>query len=233
MRFPACHVVILALACFAGGLMGMARAGEESEPRFSSTLSPVQQAETGLDRLTVDNIAVIDALVRLDASSATRLVRNNIRTTRFSARRTAHERDIAGLDRLTPEQLRKLDQFVALRIPAPVPADADLAYASVRLDSTTPIAIKKPAPEIHGSVSLTYGWNRGGSIRGVDTSVTYIDPHKRYAITVGYSDYRGNGLASYPLYPYAAPYLSPYSALNRYPPSYRPPSPVLSVDDED
>jgi hypothetical protein len=229
MRFSLCRIGFLALLCLAGGLAAATRAGEETEPRFSSTLSPVQQAEIGLDRLTVDNIAVIDALVRLDAATATRLVRNNIRTTRFSERRTAHEREIAGLDRLSPEQMRKLDQFVALRIPSPVPADADLAYASVRLDSHTPIAVKKPAPEIHGSVSLTYGWSRGGSIRGVDTSVTYVDPRKRYSVTVGYSEYRGSGLAPYPD---GTPYFSPYSALNRYyDPPYRPVVPVISDDD--
>lgn len=229
MRLPLCRIGFLAVLCLAGGLAGVTRAGEETESRFSSTLSPAQQAETGLDRLTVDNIAVIDALVRLDAAAATRLVRNNIRTTHFSERRTAHEREIAGLDRLTPEQVRKLDQFVALRIPAPVPSDADLAYASVRLDATTPVAIKKPAPEIHGSLSLTYGWSRGGSIRGADTSVTYVDPRKRYSITVGYSEYRGNGLAPYP---YATPYFSPYSALSRYyDPPYRPVAPVISDDD--
>ena len=221
----------LGLACLAGGLFSMARAADEAEPRFSSTLSAVQQAETGLDQLTTDNVAVIDALVRVDTTTAVRVVRNTIRTTRFSERRTTHEREIAGLDHLTPEQLRKLDQFVALRIPAP-PTDVDLAYASVRLDSTTPlVTVKRRAPEIHGSVSLTYGWSKYGSVRGGETNVTYVDPRKRYSVTVGYSEYRGNGLAPYP---YAtSPYLSPYSALNRYYPypPYRPTTPVISDDD--
>lgn len=225
------HLLVLGLACLVGGLRPAAHAADETEPRFSSTLSPAQRTETGLDHLTTDNVAVIDALVRLDASNATRLVRNNIRTTRFSERHSAHERDIAGLEQLTPEQLRKLDQFVALRIPAP-PADADLAYASVRLDSTTPIAVaKKPGPEIHGSVSLTYGWSKYGSTRGGDMNVSYVDPRRRYSVTVGYSEYHGNGLAPYPYT--SSPYLSPYSALNRYYPypSYRPTAPVISDDD--
>lgn len=223
--------LICGLACLLGGLPSVAGAADEAEPRFSSTLSPSQRAETGLDQLSTDNIAVIDALVRLDAANATRLVRNNIRTTRFSERRTVHERDIAGLDHLTPEQVKKLDQFVALRIPAP-PSDADLAYSSVRLDTTTPVAVvKKPGPEIHGSFSLTYGWSKYGSTRGGDANVTYVDPRKRYSVTVGYSEYHGNGLAPYPYT--TSPYLSPYSALNRYDPypPYRPTTPVISDDD--
>lgn len=221
-------LLVLGLTCLVAGSVPAARAADETEPRFSSTLSPTQRAETGLDRLTTDNVAVIDALVRIDTAAVVRVARNNIRTTRFSERRTAHERDIAGLDQLAPEQLRKLDQFVALRIPAP-PTDADLAYASVRLDSTTPVpTVKKPSPEIHGSVSLTYGWSKYGSIRGGETNVTYVDPRKRYSVTVGYSEYRGNGLAPYP---YGSPYLSPYSAANRYYPPYRPTTPVIFDDD--
>ena len=232
MLSPVRHLFVCGLACLLGGLMPGARAADETEPRFSSTLSPAQRAEVGFDQLSIDNIAVIDALVRLDAANATRLVRNNIRTTRFSERRTGHERDIAGLGRLTPEQLKKLDQFVALRIPAP-PTDADLAYSSVRLDTTTPVVtVKKPGPELHGSVSLTYGWSKYGSTRGGDASVTFVDPRKRYSVTVGYSEYHGNGLAPYP--GTAPPYLSPYSVLNRYYPypAYRPTTPVISDDDD-
>jgi hypothetical protein len=193
----------------------------DDDVRFSATLSPAQRAETGLDRLTTDNVAVIDALVRLDIA-ATRFRDNNIRSTRFSQRRTAHERDIAGLDHLSQDQLAKLDAIVALRIPAPaLPPDASLAYAGVSLDtSTVPSPDRRPAPEIHGSFSLTYGWSKAGSVRGADSVITYVDPTRGFSLTVGYSQYRGTGLAPYP-------YLG---ADNLYTPAYRP-IPAITPDD--
>jgi hypothetical protein len=177
--------------------------------------------ETGLDQLTSDNVAVIDALVRLDTVAATRLLHSTIRSTRFSQRRTEHERDIAGFVRLNDEQLAKLDQFVALRIPAPpLPLTADLPYASIGFEAP-PVFNKRPAVELHGSFSLTYGWTKGGSVRGADTTVTMIDPKHRFALTVGYSEYHGKGLA-----PYASP------ADGTYSPFYRP-LPVIIPEDRD
>ncbi len=218
------HLSAIIPAFFALALAGAftvipGRAADESdEPRFSSTLSPAQQAETGLDQLTSDNIAVIDALVRLDVA-ALRLRNNNIRSTRFSERRADHERDIAGLGHLAPEQLTKLDQFVSLRIPAPViPASADLSHASVSLDAVR-IPYKRPAPEIHGSVTLTYGGGKGGSFRGAESVITYVDPSRHFAVTVGYSQYSGSGLGSYP-----------YSNDGGYTPYYRP-LPVIIPDE--
>lgn len=210
-------VILLAAGTFAAG---PAYADEDaSDPKFSSTLSAAQLKETGLDQLSSDNVAVIDALVRLDVA-ALRLRNNNIRTTRFSQRRTDHERDIAGLDHLTPEQLAKLDQFVSLRIPAPViPISADLSNASVSLDAA-PIPFKRPAPEIHGSFTLTYGWGKGGSVKGAESVVTYVDPAHRFSLSVGYSQYSGSGLAPYP-----------YATDGLYTPYYRP-LPVLVPADK-
>jgi len=189
-----------------------------ADPKFSSTLSPDQLKQTGLDQLSTDNVAVIDALVRLDVA-ALRLRNNNIRSTRFTERRTDHERDIAGLDHLTADQLRKLDQFVALRIPAPViPLGADLSNASVSLDAA-PIPFKRPAPEIHGSFTLTYGWGKGGSIKGADSVITYVDPSHRFSLSVGYSQYSGSGLAPYP-----------YATDGLYPPYYRPLPVIIPAD---
>lgn len=221
IRHPALLLAWLTLALAGALVTATGRAEEETEPRFSSTLSPAQQAETGLSQLTSDNVAVIDALVRLDVA-AIRLRNNNIRTTRFSQRHTEHERDIAGLARLTPEQLAKLDQFVSLRIPAPAPAlplTTDLPYASISLEAV-PAYKKHPAPEIHGSVSLTYGWSKGGSVRGADTTLMYVDPKHRFDVIVGYSEYHGKGLAPYPYFA-DGPYFSPY---------YRPLPVVLPED---
>ncbi len=211
-------MVVLACALTTAGL----RAADDSEPRFSSTLSPTQRAETGLDQLTSDNVAVIDALVRLDTVAATRLLHSTIRSTRFSQRHTAHECEIAGFARLTDAQLTKLDQFVALRIPAPpVALSADLPYATIGFESP-PAPVKRPSVEIHGSFSLTYGWSKGGSVRGGNSTVTMVDPKHRFALTVGYSEYRGNGLAPYP----------PYLGDSTYVPYYRP-LPVIMPDDPD
>ncbi len=223
-RFPRLLFFVGGLALGAAGALAAESAKgsaptEESEPRFSSTLSPAQQKETGLDQLTTDNVAVIDALVRLDLA-AVQYRGTSIRTTRFSERRTEHERDIAGLAKLTPAQLTKLDQFVALRIPTPAPPTltADLPYATLGIDPN-PVRYKRPGLETHGSVSLMYGWSKAGSVRGASSTVTLVDPKHRFEVTVGYSEYHGNGAGFYS-YPPDAPYT----------PFYRP-VPLIDPDD--
>jgi hypothetical protein len=220
--FPKSASIFRWLVPALGFLVATVSGQAQEDIRFSSTLSAAQQAETGLDRLSTDNVAVIDALVRQDIA-ATRVRDNTIRTTRFSQRRTDHERDIAGLDHLTADQLAKLDAFVALRMPAPVLApDASLAYASVSLDTNAPrVTVERPGPEIHGSFSLTYGWSKAGSIRGGESVITYVDPARGFSLTMGYSQYRGTGLAPYP---YSGAY-GPYA------PSLITPGPIVAPED--
>ncbi|MSU70474.1 MAG: hypothetical protein EXS39_06820 [Opitutaceae bacterium] len=176
-----------------GGFVALAAApgrAAPDDPRFSALLRPEQWIETGLAQFTADNVAVIDALVRVD--QAARDFRNNIiGSTHFSQRRTAHERSIAGLDRLTPTQLEKLDNILAQHLARPqVPFDAALPCPRLIVE---PLLTPSRPPEIHGEFSLTYGWGKGGSVRGGEAVFTYDDPAHRFSLLFGYSEYHGNG----------------------------------------
>jgi hypothetical protein len=180
---------------------------QDDDLRFSATLRPEQWTEIGLNKLTTDNVAVIDALVRAD-KTASEYRNNNIASTRFSQRRNEHERTISGLYVLTPEQLQKLDDFVALRL-APPTAQLETPVPAPRLTMENTMATPR-GPEIHGSFSLTYGGGKGGSFRGANSTFTYDDPAHGFSMLFSYSEYKGKGY--YPLiYPGAGLYPYPYS----------------------
>jgi hypothetical protein len=162
-----------------------------ADGRFSASLTVEQRERTGLAQLGGDNLAVIDGLVRQD-EAASRFKDNPVDHTRFSARRTPRERELAGLDRLTAAQLDQLDPLVAERIagPEPVPAAARSAASGHAVRSAT-----APRPlEIHGEVSFTYGWGKGGSFTGGSLVLSYEDPLDRYAVVMGYTEFHGKGL---------------------------------------
>jgi hypothetical protein len=188
------HRAMFALGAILALVTAPGRAATD-DPRFSSTLRPAQWTESGLNKLTTDNVAVIDALVRVD-KAASEYRNNNIGSTRFSERRTEHERTISGLYLLTPAQVEKLDQLVAFRVARPM-AQFDTSIPAPRLNLENVTVPNRP-PEIHGSVSLTYGWGKGGSVRGADSVFTYDDPARRFSLLFGYSEYRGKG--DIPLY---------------------------------
>lgn len=162
-----------------------------SDTRFSATLTPAQRAELGFTQLTDDNIAVIDGLVRQD-EAASKFKHNAVDGTRFSQRRTAHERDLAGLDRLTAAQLAWLDELVVRQIYGPVLSAASSSGSSPGPAEKT-VAPKLPL-EIHGQISYTYGWGKGGNVQGGDIMLYYDDPDHRYSVLVAYSEYHGKGL---------------------------------------
>lgn len=178
----------LALLCASAALLARA----EDDVRFSATLTAGQRDRAGLTPLSADNIAIIDGLVRQD-EAASKFKNNDVDHTRFSARRTPRELDIAGLDRLTPTQLARLDDLVGQRISGTAPA------AEATIVSTTSPAVKPGLAsqklDIHGELSFTYGWGKGGSVSGGDIILTYDDPAGRYSLLAGYSEYQGKGLA--------------------------------------
>ncbi len=167
--------------------------------RFSATLSPDLRDRTGLSHLSVDNVAVIDGLVRQD-EAASKFKDNDVDHTRFSQRRTSRERAISGLDRLTAAQVNLLDDLVGQRISGIPPAATPVAaYITSSSGSATGTAVKPNLPaqklDIHGEIGYTYGWGKGGSVSGGDIVLTYDDPAGRYSVLVGYSEYHGKGLA--------------------------------------
>jgi len=163
----------------------------EDDVRFSATLTPAQRERAGLNRLTADNIAIIDGLVRQDIA-ASKFKDNEVERTRFSQRRTARERDIAGLDRLSPAQLTELDNLTGQRIAGtvivPNAAVAYLAGPAVKPGVSPHSAV------IHGEIGFTYGWSQGGTLSGGDFVLTASDPAGRYSVLFAYSEYHGKGM---------------------------------------
>ena len=197
---------ILSLLGFTGLiLLAASLARAEDDVRFSVTLTPDQREATGLARLSADNVAVIDGLVRQD-EAASKFKNNNVDHTRFSQRRTERERDIAGLNQLTPAQLTRLDGLVGRRINGPVPAEP------AAIVTTTGAAVQSPTAgrklDIHGELGFTYGWGKGGNVSGGDLILTYDDPAGRYSVLVGYAEYHGKGLVPcyYPSDSFYRPY---------------------------
>ena len=197
--------LFLALLC--AGLALPARA--DGDVRFSATLTAAQRDAAGLSQLTADQVAVIDGLVRQD-EAASKFKNNAVDHTRFTQRRTVREREVAGLDRLTPAQEALLDDLTARRIPGTEPATVAAALAAqASAPGVTPqTTVVAPKPDIHGEVSFTYGWGRGGNTMGGDVILTYADPAGRYGVMVGYSEFRGPGLplGFYPGYGPIRPY---------------------------
>ncbi len=169
------------------------------DARFSTSLSTDQRAETGLALLTEDNIAVIDALVRQDETTLQRRG-THAAFGSFSQRRSEHERGIAGLARLNPAQIARLDALIAARTSPALPLFS--AESGYRTAVTRPVA-QKTGLEIHGSVTLSYGWSKTGSVRGGEMVVNIHDPaHPNFSLTISYAQYRGKGMLPYydPLY---------------------------------
>ena len=197
----------LALLLAAAGA-GRARAADDT--RFSATLTAEQRAAAGLVRLTPDNLAVVDGLVRQDLA-ASRYQHNAVDGTRFTQRRTTRERELAGLAHLTPAEQAQLDELVGRRIADANPVEVVPAVATAAAAAVRTVKYVAP-PEIHGSVSLTVGGGRGGSFVGGGVELTYDDPEHRYSVAVAYSVFRGRGLpwcvgpAGEPLAPLPGPY---------------------------
>jgi hypothetical protein len=205
--------LLLVLLCAGAALPARA----DGDVRFSATLSAAQRDSAGLSQLTADQLAVIDGLVRQD-EAASKFKNNGVDHTRFTQRRTARERELAGLDRLTPAQQAQLDDLAARRIPGTEPSSVAAAVAAqASAPGVTPQTTVTPTkPDIHGEVSFTYGWGRGGNTMGGDVILTYTDPAGRYGIMAGYSEFRGPGL---PLgfYPGYGPIRAYPGAVPRFP----------------
>lgn len=180
-----------------------------TDVRFSATLTPDLRDRTGLSKLTADNVAVIDGLVRQD-EAASKFKDNNVDHTRFSQRRTPREREISGLDQLSDTQVAVLDNLVRQRITGTSPiTDAIAGTVTGPAISTgvRPVVSDKKL-NIHGEVGFTYGWGNGGNFSGGDIVLTQTDPDGRYSVLVGYSQYKSDGPLPW-FYPAAGPYLAP------------------------
>ena len=172
--------------------------------RFSTTLSAADRSAAGLARLSSDQVAVIDALVRRDTVS-----RGSLSAQRggegseksagtFSQRLGASERTAAGLAALSPLEIAQLDACVERHQAAKLARSllAPPVYLTPRA-TVTPTE-KKQEREIHGSFSLSYGFGSGGySEKSGSMVLTMEDPARGYSISIGYSESHIKGGPSY------------------------------------
>lgn len=164
---------------------------------FSATLSNDQQIAAGLATLTGDQRAALDRLVAAELAR----VRSNADealTGTFLSRRSDEELALAGLNQLTPQQLTKLNEYAAAALAArPQPRERP------RLKDSDVISAKR-RPEIHGEVTVAYGFGRGGrEMLAGSLFVNYYDPESRIGIGVEISQFEGDGFwGGYPGYGY-------------------------------
>jgi hypothetical protein len=182
---------------------------------FTASLSAEEQAEAGLSGFSVTELAMLDLLVADDFARARQLKTSALPGTLSTRHPEAKLRE-AGLDRLTPEQLVKLNELVDAAVynrPLPQPKerprlkDSDVLSEQGRL-------------QVHGGMSFTYGWAGGGrNFRETAAWVSYYDPVTGIGLGFGFSNASGDGLYSgfYPgnydtydrgYYPTAANYYS-------------------------
>jgi hypothetical protein len=172
--------------CLWLGLVAAVQAADGD--RFSQWLTAAEQKEAGLEKLSSDQVAVLDALIRRDLT--TRVAgQTEDSPAEFSKRLTADELRNTGIPTLTAAEQTYVDSFVA-------------RYASARLARTLlapPVYIakgrlvepseKKKGREIHGTFSLSMGWGSGGYSEQTGSMMLRMDdPEHKFSISVGYSE---------------------------------------------
>ena len=160
------------------------------EGRFSQSLAPADEAAAGILKLSPDQLAVLDALVRRDARiNAFPDPSQPAPAPRFSQRLLTAERQSAGLTLLTDAECTKLDAAVA-RFESGGRSGEQLSTSG---ENWRPVA-GGPALEVHGTVSLTVGAGRGGaSFMGGAMAVSVADPAHGIALSAGYAEMHGKG----------------------------------------
>lgn len=187
-----CFRTSLAILSFA---LCLASRSVAEDIRLTKTLAPAELNEAGLQQLSSDQRAVLDALVRRDLAMSLKVTREP-RAARFSERLTADEQKNSGLSLLSEIHLARLDEYVA-RLATPPSSGAGLSNSSGRSGEVVTSTTLRRAPEIHGMISLMYGAGSGGySERGGAMVLTYDDP-SGVSLAVGYSEIRTKGGSYY------------------------------------
>lgn len=167
---------------------GAVRADEDV--RFSKSLGESEVEAAGLSRLSSDQVAVLDALVRRDVAQS-QFVTKEPRADRFTERLTADERRNAGLQLLKPDELSQLDAAVA-RLTAP--PDATLTQGGGPPSQPIHSVKLRRDPEIHGSLTLMVAaGSHGYRAYGGGVELYYDDPANRFSVGVGLSEVRSKG----------------------------------------
>lgn len=201
--------LLLVLVCLGGNLQG-------SDLRFSVALDAAEKSACGMSRLTSDQVAVLDALVRRDTvrlgapAAGSQAEKDAAPAATFTQRLTPDERRTAGLCALPTAELARLDAAVDRFQTARLARTLLAPPSFVARREPIVAAERRKEREVHGSFSLSYGFGRGGYREKSGSMVLSLeDPDKGYAITFGYTEtHTKGGLPSY---------------LYREPPLERPP----------
>ncbi len=162
-----------------------------SDVRFSKTLSTEDLAATGLERLSSDQIAILDALIRRDIAQS-RFVSKEPRPADFSERLTAAERDNAGVSLLSVPEIAALDAHIAPLAAPPAPANGARFTSNSRY--TTPSVKIDRGPRIHGELTLMVAAGSDDyTAYGGGIAVTLDDPASKMAVTLAYSEVHSKG----------------------------------------
>lgn len=158
---------------------------------FTATLSQDRFAACGLavladaERAALDQLIANEVALRREEDPA-------VPTAGFSTRCSAEQHQAAGLHRLSPVELAQLDQSIAAVVTRPAPKTRP------RLKESEVIYGRPRQPEIHGSISLTYGWGAGGrDFRASSLWVTIEDPDRRFGLGIGVSTSKGDLFPGY------------------------------------
>jgi len=148
--------------------------------QFSASLSAAQKAEAGLDHLSADQVAVVDALVRRTAPTADQ-DKTSATALPFSQRLADTERAAAGLDRLSASELSRLNALVVEQTAAEPTKSVPTFKADDWAHRLT----------VHGSVTLGIAGGHGFSSRFAEGEVEVFDPVTGMRVTIGYGTERG------------------------------------------
>lgn len=161
--------------------------GEQT--RFSRTLSATEFKEAGLQRLSSDQLAVLDALVRQDAQFVAESAPGKPPAAQFTERLATDEAHAAGINLLSGAQRARLNAFVS-RYENAERSDPSPGSGRSGFDPD----FGDPGPEVHGMVSLTYGVGAGGYHEmGGAMAVSIDDPAHGVSLMFGYGESRGRG----------------------------------------
>lgn len=182
------------------GLTGPVQAAGD-DIRFSQSLGPAERVATGIDRLNSDQLAILDALVRREVASRLDVDTEAAKSPGgFTARLTAGERTNTGLATLTPEQLARLDAAIGKHSAGDLARTllAPPVFVSHR-SAARPTRDPQKGLDVHGSVSLSYGWGKGYNVKSGSMVVNMSDPAQRYSVTLGYGESHVSGDGDTPL----------------------------------
>ncbi len=173
----------------AGTLIAAAITSRAQDARFSQALTSGELIDTGIVRLSPDQLAVLDALIRRDEKINAVPDAAHPAPSRFTLRLMPEERERAGLGLLMAAELVRLDalvdDFESGRRPARTSASANAGWKPRR---------HHPSPEIHGMLSFTYGAGSGGyQEMGGAMAVTVDDPDHGLSLLFAYAAMRAKG----------------------------------------